>query len=833
MGKIGKILILLGGLFIMFIGAIILGTGGILVIGGPIIAFGLLIFALAFSRLVQGKDRMIMGQMLRPKAAARGSWIWVFICINLVPLVIGNTELLAYLPSPHIPLPALVLGSSTAVIVLAYQWLPLVLVVVIILWILGFILSGKIPKIVYIFNMFVIGITFTFWMNFGLQFILWTFFADRSGLPLMAPWAESLPFVDLLLPLGIGAGITVVAMFLLLRTLKNLQRGFANFNAKGLKQTIGFIFMVLVYGGILAPLYFAISNSLANNTYIASFVNYIGFIFIAIVVFQAVSSLISAAKGLAQSQSVKHEAGSPVAQFGFSTAVFLVLFFLAWAPIVLPLVDQGQNSKNNSIYNTDWNGWSNFREELEGIYPEENIMSIQSSISTLSEIMEKDPSKQIILVIPGPNLYYNPAAEIPYFLTAFKGNFSMFICDDHGTTESLLISMFISSAAAGGIEGATPLTFFPKGILMETAPGQYLKDPAFPIISNFAPHDITTGLSKVVLGDATGFLGGELLADLGWNFLGYTSGHYSFIDTNNDGVYNQSLDVYPFPAGIGDLLASQSGALGMVGTFLSLGFPLGGYAQAVFSMKEIAYRMPSSTGNGLYSSRVFVATDATWLNNELTQLDGYDNLQMGVQAMDWLACNRNPEDTIIVFDEAHLRPESGRTELNSAASFGATQGYVNWLSTNPILGLVYPLFALSTLRKWIPKEGSKKELQLHDLEEAERTRSLLKFRTSSFFAQKINWYRAKHKYKQALLQLHRRIARKVNRLLGDSPDRSISAVMTAIHRERGKYLSPTAYKRIEEYFNFIKDLKTNKITIKDEQEFESWFMKMSWVSDKI
>ena len=116
---------------------------------------------------------------------------------------------------------------------------------------------------------------------------------------------------------------------------------------------------------------------------------------------------------------------------------------------------------------------------MEEVYGEGNIMSIQSSISTLSQL---DPTKQVILVIPGPNKFYNPASEIPFFLTAFTKNFSMFICDDHGSAGTLLNEMFFASlgVSGGDISKATPITLFPKGILIDNA--SYWKDPKFSVI---------------------------------------------------------------------------------------------------------------------------------------------------------------------------------------------------------------------------------------------------------------------------------------------------------------------------------------------------------------
>ena len=114
-----------------------------------------------------------------------------------------------------------------------------------------------------------------------------------------------------------------------------------------------------------------------------------------------------------------------------------------------------------------------------------------------------------------------------------------------------------------------------------------------------------------------------------------------------------------------------------------------------------------------------------------------------------------------------------------------------------------------------------------------RKLSMLSFRSSSFFAQKINWYRQHNKFRQALIQLYRRLERKVNRLLGDAPDRSVKAIMAAIDRERGKYLSKDNYRRIQTFFEKMVSLKANKSDIKNEQEFENLFMEMSWVSDHV
>ncbi|MHA1510178.1 MAG: hypothetical protein ACTSRX_00495, partial [Promethearchaeota archaeon] len=65
------------------------------------------------------------------------------------------------------------------------------------------------------------------------------------------------------------------------------------------------------------------------------------------------------------------------------------------------------------------------------------------------------------------------------------------------------------------------------------------------------------------------------------------------------------------------------------------------------------------------------------------------------------------------------------------------------------------------------------------------------------------------------------------------PDRSVNAIMNAIERERGRYITKENYKRIQRFFEKMDSLKKNKSDIKNEREFEDLFMEMSWVSDNV
>ncbi len=825
--------------FILLIPGIILASsfGGITQIVGIITAIiGGLLFITGIARLIQGKDRKIMGQIIRPKAAARGSAIWAAVFFNITPLLMKNPDIMAHGP----PFPLAILGMGESIVRLyKYEWLPLVIILFTLLWITGFLLSGKFPKTVNIFFNWIITISLTFFVNFGIYFFLATFYADKTGIFMLEPWIGRTTVGGLIVPIILSLLILSISIYFLLKMIKNLNISFSNLAVKKKNLVTVNIILVIAYITAISPIYFGIVLSFLPKIYmVSSYIAYFGFIFVAIVIYNAISTLISTFKDIAKSQA---GTGKTV-QTGFSLsgAIFIALLFLTWSPIFLPIVDRGLNNKNNSIYNTDWNGWSNFALALDDEGYE--VMSIQSSISTIDQL---DPTKQIILVIGGPNVYFNPTSEIPYFLTAFRKNFSMFVCEDHGTAGSLLFETYIAST----VTSPTPFTLFGQGVLNDNA--SYWKDPIFPVIKNFPDAGILTqnGVQEVCLSSSGGFLGGTLFGQLGWNFLGSTSSTYSWLDKDNNGIYNADNDTYNMPDTMTSVLKNQDSMVSVLGDILEVGLQLGGYPQTVFGMKDLHLNTQITINNktAVHSGRMFVAADASWLDNELTSIgsriitvdgvqqtiSGFDNLQFGLNIIEYLACGRSVDDCIVVFDEAHIRPDIGYTEISSAASFGATQGYVNWLSTNPILGLVYPLFALQTLRRWIPKEGNKKKVQLRDLEEEERRLSKLQFRSSSFFAQKINWYRQHKNFKLALIQLYRRLERKVNRLLGDAPDRSVHAIMNAMERERGRYLSKDNYRRIRRFFEKMDSLKKNKSDIRNELEFEDLFMEMSWVSDHV
>ena len=484
----------------------------------------------------------------------------------------------------------------------------------------------------------------------------------------------------------------------------------------------------------------------------------------------------------------------------YKQSLFLIIFIFSFIPLMAPIIDQGKNDQNFSVYNDDWNGSSDFKALLED--EGYDCYNIQSSLSTTDRV-----DRPILLVLLGPNQFYNPINEIPYFMDFFEDGNSILICHDHGSTDNLLLEIYLANLLNEDIEDQIPITLFPDGILRDNhscLEKHGLKDPSYPIIETFIDHSITSGIDKVLLSQSTAVLGGPFVEFSGWDVLGYSS-IYGFVDKNDDEVYDYDDDNIDIGEII-DVIDDFPDELTKI--------PLGGFPQAVFMAKEAE------------DARIFVSADASLFNNELLNEDGYDNQKFALNIIKWLT--HGEDDWMIVFDEAHIRPEETR-DLTSAGIFGFFIQYIVHLSTNPITAWIYPLLAVYTLRKYLPKKDEKEEKK--KAEEEKKKEEKLRFRTSSFFAKKIEWYREKSKYDKALILLFRRLERKLNTLLDGRQITTQNVVDMVIAKEPG--ITQYKIRRINKFMNKIIPIKSGKRKVRNEQDFEDLFFEMEWTANNI
>jgi hypothetical protein len=518
-------------------------------------------------------------------------------------------------------------------------------------------------------------------------------------------------------------------------------------------------------------------------------------------------------------------------KFGFKQAVFLIIFLLSFMPFVLPLFDHGLNLKDHSIYNPTWSGCSGLKDRLES--QGYDVQGIQSSLSTT---MRNNDTYKVIVML-GPNRFYNPLYDLAFYLDFFNTGGSLLICDDKGSTNYLMMEMSLMTSFK------TPFVEFPKGDLADNASYIPGKDPYYPVIQNFVSHPTTSGVSRVALnyasaiisygsiissfmedsGSGMGSLGTELIT------IGSTSESYSFIDMNHDRYYDPKVDVWDssiimeFLKAFIDLSAEDEAELvAYVSSLL-----LGALPKTVFGAQNLDH------------GRLFVSGDASLFNNQLLNDPTFDNALFADNIFSWLSSDGTttypPENVTVYFDEVHIRPE-GIQEFSSAYIYGMFIGYVNWLSSSAILAWIYPFMALYTLSRWLPPDPEKVAQEKAKKEEKEKKGEKepefrVKFGSETAFVKKIKSLREGSDFNEPVLMLYRRVLRRLNRLLGDkepTPDNIIPLIKNASKKD----ITAKDDARLRKFFDTMDALKLKSgRKIDTEDEFKELFFEMTWVAD--
>jgi hypothetical protein len=151
------------------------------------------------------------------------------------------------------------------------------------------------------------------------------------------------------------------------------------------------------------------------------------------------------------------------------------------------------------------------------------------------------------------------------------------------------------------------------------------------------------------------------------------------------------------------------------------------------------------------------------------------------------------------------------------------------LSTNPITAWIYPLLAIYSLKKYLPKKDKKEEKK--KAQEQEKKEERERFRTSSFFAEKIEWYREKNRYGKALTLLYRRLERILNALLRGRKITTQNVLDLVIAKE--PKITKLKIRRITKFMDTIIAIKEGKSKVKNEQDFENLYFEMEWVVNNI
>ncbi|MHA2037935.1 MAG: hypothetical protein ACW98X_15975 [Promethearchaeota archaeon] len=344
--------------------------------------------------------------------------------------------------------------------------------------------------------------------------------------------------------------------------------------SKGIIFTF-FIIYLLVFGVIISG--FSSALQIANPEGFPIFITYLPLLCYIGALFCGIGFLIfirnATARKSRETQSRKKiKSGSLYKQ-----ALFLIIFIFAFVPILSPAIDRGINTQNFSVYNSNWNGGSEFKQiiEDEGY----DVMTVQSSLSATERLINTTINghikESILLILLGPNQFYDPIFEVPYFISFFNGSNSLLICHDHGSTSTLLWEIMIASVFDPTIQ--VPVTIFPNGILRDNE--SFDTNPEFPVITQFKAHQTTVDINNVILSRSSCAVGGPFIEGFGWTSIGSSSDKYSFIDKNGDGQYISADD--DLDLGFMSFFASS------LPFPLPTTFPLEGYAQHVYGKTAI------------------------------------------------------------------------------------------------------------------------------------------------------------------------------------------------------------------------------------------------------
>lgn len=133
-------------------------------------------------------------------------------------------------------------------------------------------------------------------------------------------------------------------------------------------------------------------------------------------------------------------------QISKAAVLYVTLFIVLSMPFGLSLLPQNLNNTEFSIYNTNWNGLSDFRSILTQDHPNVQIKDLLGSANALNRLNESTGQDAGSLVIMGPKVPYDFSEGLAIMLYAAKGG-RVLIADDFGSANDILnyFSFLISS----------------------------------------------------------------------------------------------------------------------------------------------------------------------------------------------------------------------------------------------------------------------------------------------------------------------------------------------------------------------------------------------------
>ncbi len=389
---------------------------------------------------------------------------------------------------------------------------------------------------------------------------------------------------------------------------------------------------------------------------------------------------------------------------GWKEALQITLFVLAWIPIGYLGVTTAANINQQyqydfSIYNTNWNGCSEFR-----IMIEQNgyqAMSIQSSMSVISRY-----GGNATLVILGPVRDFSIDATLTLLQFLDAGG-SVILADDFGTANSSFVWLndYLLGLLASGspyLQYVDGFLSFTKGIVMDL--DSYYESPRLPVIRDFAPHPLFNGVTSITLNNASAITPTCILGATGiaWTTERAWSEH-NINDTN------------PTPNPEEGEYAGRLPVMGILDS--SYGIPLAG--------RMIAISDPS-----------------IFINEMINEFAG--NRRFAENLINW-ATRGNPDIPIIFCEQLLATPI-----VSAEFFFGGYMSRMLWASTNIFLAPIYPLMTAVGIKKYLP--DMKKP-------EVKSVSEVFMRRGQTYFSERMTYYRTEGNYARVVKMIYRKLRR--------------------------------------------------------------------------
>lgn len=439
------------------------------------------------------------------------------------------------------------------------------------------------------------------------------------------------------------------------------------------------------------------------------------------------------------------------------TIVIAIVFLLALAPILLSIIPVGKAHATYSIYNTEYDGLSVFRNEL--LSRSSSTGGSQYKIETLTTISSLNALNRFngsgVLFIIGPSSRFDPSETFSLIFYMMRGG-SVIIVDDYGSANQILEPIFTAlenlddtlekineqfgtniptvsslfSEMTGGLENTTStggsaeevfgttvlLSIISKlkrfgfngSVLMDV--GSYTESPVNPLIVDIDHTDIpgytfTKDVYKVQLEFASII---TFQAEL--DFQNGTKRKQWFplqkitldqvLGGLIDGVptnYSISLPFFPLYTSKNTWIETDHKAA-LEGTARP---DLSEWGNTQFS---VALTMPLIPGGG---KMVFIADPSIFINKWTQKVTENDNLILAMNLIDMAVYNQNITGPIpVIFDLSHVYQPINSPILYSAAYMRI----IAQLSMFPVLAPFAPLIGKAFGKYVIPEKKTKKGL---------------------------------------------------------------------------------------------------------------------------